>query len=138
MTRPGTAPARGPLPAARALPLAGLVAYAPGAVVSRTIAATGGGTVTAFAFDAGQKLSEHTAPYDALAQVVDGRVELTVGGQRVRAAAGDLVLLPARVPHALAADGPFKMLLVMLREAPRAGAATPPRPARKTARARPH
>jgi quercetin dioxygenase-like cupin family protein len=83
--------------------------------VSRTLARAPGGSLTLFAFDAGQELSEHTAPFDAFVTVLDGKVELTIGGERVAAAAGETVLMPAGVPHAVRADGPFKMLLAMVR-----------------------
>ncbi len=103
------------LPAGEARELATLVAYQDGAVVSRTIAKGGGGTVTVFAFDAGQALSEHAAPFDALVLVIDGTAELTIGGKPVTAAAGSLVLMPANVPHAVRAPARMKMLLVMVR-----------------------
>ena len=75
----------------------------------------GGGTVTLFAFDAGQALSEHTAPFDALVQVVDGVTEVTIGGQPVLLRAGEAVLMPADIPHAVTAVERFKMLLVMVK-----------------------
>jgi len=105
----------GALPAARALGVKHLVEYARGAIVSRTIAKTRVGTMTLFAFDAGQELSEHSAPYDAFVQVLDGEVELTIGGKRVKARGGDLVVMPADVSHAVKARKRFKMLLTMLR-----------------------
>ncbi len=95
-----------------------LVEYAKGSVVSRTLAEGGAGTITLFAFDAGQGLSEHTAPFDAFVEVIDGEAELTIGGATVSAKAGDLVVMPANVPHALRAAQPFKMLLIMLRAEP--------------------
>lgn len=103
------------LPPGEATALAGLVDYAPGAVVSRTLVKRPTGTVTLFAFARGQELSEHTAPFDALVQVLDGTGEFTVGGHRVAAAAGEAVLLPANVPHAVRAPAAFKMLLTMIR-----------------------
>jgi len=103
------------LPPAEALQLATLASYAEGSVVSRTLAESRAGTVTLFAFDAGQKLSEHTAPFDALVQVLEGEAVLTIGGKPVRARAGQLVLMPADVPHAVQAPERFKMLLTMLR-----------------------
>jgi quercetin dioxygenase-like cupin family protein len=103
------------LPPARPVRLADEVAYVPGSVVSRTLARAPGGSLTLFAFDAGQELSEHTAPFDAFVTVLDGKVELTIGGERVAAGAGETVLMPAGVPHAVRADGPFKMLLAMVR-----------------------
>ncbi len=92
------------------------VAYQPGAVVSRTVAKAKGGSVTLFAFDAGQELSEHTAPFDAFVQVLDGAVELTIGGAKVLARAGETVRMPAGIPHAVRAVEPFKMVLTMVRE----------------------
>jgi len=92
-----------------------LVAYQTGAVVSREIVKGGGGTVTAFAFDEGQGLSEHTAPFDALVQVIDGSAEITVGGKPHAVAAGEMILMPAKAPHALKAVEKFKMILVMIR-----------------------
>jgi quercetin dioxygenase-like cupin family protein len=92
------------------------VAYQPGAIVSRTIAKTKGGSLTLFAFDAGQELSEHTAPFDAFVQVLDGSVELTIGGEKVVARAGETVRMPAGIPHAVRAVEAFKMLLMMVRE----------------------
>jgi quercetin dioxygenase-like cupin family protein len=104
------------MPAAVPLDLAALVSYQDGAVVSRTLVKKPACTVTAFAFDAGQALSEHTAPFDAIVQVLDGKAELTIGGKRVAAQAGQAVLMPADVPHAVNATGRFKMLLLMIRE----------------------
>lgn len=95
--------------------LVGLVEYGSGAVVSRTLAKSAVGTLTVFAFDEGQELSEHTAPFDAYVQVLDGTVALTIGGAELRATAGQLVLMPADVPHAVHAVTRFKMLLTMLR-----------------------
>lgn len=103
------------MPQSEAVTLAALVDYAPGAVVSRTLAKSKAGTLTMFAFDQGQELSEHSAPYDALVQILDGTVELTIGGQAVTASAGQAVLMPADVPHAVMAPTPFKMLLTMIR-----------------------
>jgi quercetin dioxygenase-like cupin family protein len=99
-----------------AVDLAALVSYQEGAVVSRTLVKKKACTVTAFAFDAGQSLSEHTAPFDAIVQVLDGTVELVIGGKVVEANAGQTVLMPANVPHAVNAKARFKMLLLMVRE----------------------
>lgn len=97
--------------------MAGAIAdYAPDSIVSRTLAKTKGGTLTFFAFDAGQELSEHSAPFDAYVYVVDGKAELIIGGTSVPASAGQLVLMPANVPHAVRAVERFKMLLTMLRD----------------------
>ncbi len=108
----------GTLPAAQPVELAGLVDYAAGSIVSRTLAENEAGTITLFAFDAGQGLSEHSAPFDAIVQVLGGRAELTIGGKPVAATAGQLVVMPADVPHAVKATERFKMLLTMLRAKP--------------------
>jgi quercetin dioxygenase-like cupin family protein len=71
--------------------------------------------VTLFAFDAGQELSEHSTPFDAMVQVLDGEVELTIGGKVIRAGAGETVIMPADIPHAVTASQRFKMLLTMIR-----------------------
>ncbi len=105
----------GTLPASQAVALAGLAGYSEGSVVSRTLTDGKAGTITLFAFDAGQGLSEHSAPFDAFVQVVEGRVELTIGGETVHASAGEVVLMPADVPHSVRAVERFKMLLVMIR-----------------------
>ena len=99
----------------RALPLADLVQYQPGAVVSRTVIDKKIGTLTLFAFDDGQGLSEHTAPYDAFVQIVDGAADVTIAGAEHRVSAGEMIIMPANIPHALRAAGKFKMLLVMIR-----------------------
>ena len=103
-------------PSAQPLKLTEMVAYAEGSIVSRTLGETAGGTVTLFAFDAGQGLSEHSAPFDAMVQVLDGTVELVIGGKSIQAAAGELVVMPANVPHAVRATTQFKMLLTMLKK----------------------
>ncbi|MBW2261030.1 MAG: cupin domain-containing protein [Deltaproteobacteria bacterium] len=105
----------GTLPASQAVMLAGMASYSEGSVVSRTLTDSPAGTITLFAFDAGQGLSEHSAPFDAFIQVIEGRVELTIGGEKVEASAGEVVLMPANVPHAVKAVERFKMLLVMIR-----------------------
>ncbi len=101
--------------AARVLHTAELVHYQEGAVVSRTLINQKTGTVTLFAFDAGQELSEHTAPYDALAQVLDGETEITIAGQAHQLKAGDAIIMPANDPHAVKALTRFKMMLTMIR-----------------------
>ena len=105
-----------PLDSNRAHALTDLIAIAEGAIVSRVLASSGGGNVTLFAFDGGQGLSEHTAPFDALVQVIDGQLEITVGGTEITARPGEVVLMPANVPHALQAPQPARMVLTMLRE----------------------
>lgn len=92
-----------------------LVSYQDGAVVSRIVVKRETGSVTLFAFDAGQELSEHTAPYDALVQILDGEAAITVAGRPYRLGAGEMILLPAHQPHALQAVSRFKMLLTMIR-----------------------
>jgi quercetin dioxygenase-like cupin family protein len=95
--------------------LSDLVQLQQGSVVSRTLLKSKAGSVTLFAFDAGQELSEHSAPHDALVQVLDGEVEITIAGSPQRVGTGEALLLPANRPHALRALSPFKMLLTMLR-----------------------
>ena len=99
----------------QALALATLVEYAAGSIVSKTLVDREKGTVTLFAFDAGQRLSEHSAPFDALVIVVDGQARITVGGDPVQVSAEHMILLPAGVPHSVEAEEPFKMLLIMIR-----------------------
>jgi quercetin dioxygenase-like cupin family protein len=100
---------------ARVLHTAELVGYQEGAVVSRTVINQKAGTVTLFAFDAGQELSEHTAPYDALVQVLDGETEISIAGQPHQLRAGDAIIMPANDPHAVKALTKFKMMLTMIR-----------------------
>jgi quercetin dioxygenase-like cupin family protein len=107
---------RSELPAAEPVLLGRELDYVPGAIVSRTLAKARGGSLTLFAFDAGQELSEHTAPFDAFVQVLDGAVELVIGGQPVVASAGETVRMPAGVPHAVRALERFKMLLSLVRD----------------------
>src|SRR4030042_1491396 len=84
--------------------LAKLIEYATDSVVSKTILDKPAGTITLFAFDKGQKLSEHTAPYDAVVQVLDGYAQLTIGGQQMEVSSGQIIIMPGNVPHAVAAD----------------------------------
>ncbi len=106
-----------PLAPAQALPLSDLITPTAQGIASRVLARTGGGNLTLFAFDAGQGLSEHTAPFDALVMVLEGKLLLTIGGEAVTATPGTLVRMPADVPHAVDAPEAARMLLVMLREA---------------------
>jgi quercetin dioxygenase-like cupin family protein len=92
-----------------------LVDYQAGAVVSKTLLKTATGSVTVFAFDRGQELSEHSVSHDALALVLDGEAEFRVSGTAHRVPAGELLVLPANEPHSVKATQPFKMLLVILR-----------------------
>jgi len=92
-----------------------LVDYQPGAIVSREIISKKTGRVTLFAFDAGEGLSEHTSPYDALVNVLEGEADITIAGKVHRVKAGELIIMPANQPHALKAVGRFKMALIMIR-----------------------
>ena len=100
---------------ARVLHTVELVGYQEGAVVSRTLINQKTGTVTLFAFDAGQELSEHTAPYDALVQVLDGETEISIAGNPFHLKSGDAIIMPANDPHAVKAVTRFKMMLTMIR-----------------------
>lgn len=93
-----------------------MVSYQPGSVVSRTVIDKRVGTVTVFAFDSGQGLSEHTAPFDALVQVVDGTADITIAGVVHTVREGEMIIMPANKPHALKANPRFKMLLIMIRQ----------------------
>lgn len=95
--------------------LVDMVNYQKGAVVSKTIIEKNTGTVTLFAFDMGQGLSEHTAPFDALVQVLDGEVEIRISGKPFHLKQGEIIIIPAHEPHALKAISDFKMLLTMIR-----------------------
>jgi quercetin dioxygenase-like cupin family protein len=95
--------------------LAGMTAYQEGAVVSREIIKKETGTVTVFAFDKDQGLSEHTAPFDALVNVLDGEAEIVISGNPNRLKAGDFIIMPANEPHSLKAIEKFKMMLTMIR-----------------------
>ena len=101
---------------AEALALQTLITPTEQGIASRVLARTAGGNVTLFAFDAGQGLTEHTSPYDALVIVLEGSFLLTIGGEAVRATAGQIVRMPATVPHAVDAPEPARMLLIMLRD----------------------
>jgi len=106
---------KGAIAPSKPVVLKDLVDYAQGAIVSRTIAKSKAGTLTLFAFSVGEELSEHSAPFDAYVQVLDGRVELTIAGEVITAESGETVLMPRDVPHAVLARQPFKMLLTMLK-----------------------
>jgi quercetin dioxygenase-like cupin family protein len=101
--------------AAKVETLVDLVAYQDGSVVSKTLIKKGTGTVTLFAFDQEQGLSEHTAPFDAMVCVLDGVAEITIGGVPRTVPQGGMVIMPANIPHALKAVARFKMMLVMIR-----------------------
>lgn len=95
--------------------LVDLADYQEGSVVSRTIIDKKAGTVTYFAFDQGQGLSEHTAPFDAMVHVIEGEAEIVISGKPVRAKGGEMVIMPANEPHALRAVRNFRMILTMIR-----------------------
>jgi quercetin dioxygenase-like cupin family protein len=101
---------------AKAVELKGFIDYSADSVVSKTLVNKKTGTLTLFAFDKGQGLSEHTAPFDAVVYILDGQAELMIGGKPVVAAPGEMVIMPANVPHSVNAVERFKMLLVMIRE----------------------
>ena len=103
------------MPIAEVVRVIDLVNYQEGAVVSRTLVNRPTGTVTLFAFDEGQGLSEHTAPFDALAHLLEGEAEIVISGKPLRTKAGEAVLMPANQPHSLKALSRFKMLLLMIR-----------------------
>jgi quercetin dioxygenase-like cupin family protein len=105
---------KGMIPARKAR-VADLVEYQEGSVVSRTILDKKTGTVTFFAFDRGQGLSEHTAPFDALVHLLDGEAEIIISGKALRLKEGEMVIMPANQPHALRAIEKFKMILTMIR-----------------------
>ncbi len=92
------------------------IGYSSGSVVSKTMKENKAGTITLFAFDAGQGLSEHSAPFDAVVQVIDGEGLFIIGGEEYNLKTGQLIIMPASVPHAVRAVKRFKMLLTMLRE----------------------
>jgi quercetin dioxygenase-like cupin family protein len=103
------------IPSAESIRLLDLVQYQEGAVVSRTLINRAASTVTLFAFDQGEGLSEHTAPFDALAYVLEGEAEIRVSGKPLRTTTGEAVLMPSGQPHSLKALSRFKMLLTMIR-----------------------
>ncbi len=100
---------------AKVIEMAGLVEYQAGSVVSRAIVQQKTGTVTLFAFDEGQGLSEHAAPFDALVCLLDGQAEIVISGTPHVLKQGEMIIMPANEPHALKAVKPFKMMLVMIR-----------------------
>jgi len=99
----------------RTLRVEDLVEYQDGAVVSKEIIRKSTGTVTIFAFDKGEGLSEHTAPFDAVVQVIDGKAEITISGNKNVLEKGDMIIMPANEPHSLHAIDRFKMVLIMIR-----------------------
>jgi len=99
-----------------AVDMAGLISYQENSVVSKTLIDKKAGTITLFAFDSGQGLSEHTAPYDAVVIDLDGEAEITVGGKTVHITPGKMLIMPANVPHAVRATTQFKMMLIMIKQ----------------------
>ena len=99
----------------KARALAELIEYSDDSIISRKILDKSEGTITLFAFDKGQKLSEHTAPYDAVVQVLDGKARLTIGGEDEEVSQGQIIIMPANVPHAVSAEERFRMVLTMIR-----------------------
>jgi quercetin dioxygenase-like cupin family protein len=95
---------------------AGSVEYASGAIVSKTVLKKETGNISLFAFDKGEALSEHTAPFDALIQVVDGKGQVIIGGQPFEVTTGNSIIMPANIPHAVKAIEKFKMILTMIRK----------------------
>lgn len=100
----------------QAINAAGLVDYQEGAVVSKTVLDKSIGNITVFAFATGQGLSEHTSPYDAFVYILDGEASITIEQKMQTVKAGEMLIMPANFPHALRAEQPFKMMLVMIRE----------------------
>ncbi len=100
---------------ARAIELASFIEYSNDSVVSKTLVDKKAGTMTLFAFDAGQGLSEHTTPYDAVVHIIDGEAEIIIGGTASRVTTGQMIIMPANIPHELRAIKQFKMLLTMIR-----------------------
>ena len=99
----------------KVLKTADLIEYQDGSVVSREIIRKDTGTVTIFAFDKGEGLSEHTAPFDAMVQIIDGKAEITISGNKNILEAGEMIIMPANEPHALTALEKYKMVLTMIR-----------------------
>ena len=100
---------------AKVTELAQAISYQEGSVVSRELIRKDAGTITLFAFDEGQGLSEHTAPFDAFVQILEGKVEIAIGGTPNQLSGGQFIIMPAGLPHALKALSRFKMMLVMIR-----------------------
>ena len=99
----------------KVIKLASLLDYQEGAVVSRTIISKKVGTVTIFAFDKGQGLSEHSAPFDAMVYIIEGKAEITISGESMRVENGEMLIMPANEPHALKAIERYKMILIMIK-----------------------
>ena len=96
--------------------ISSLIEYSSGSVVSKTIIDKKAGTITLFSFDAGQSLSEHQAPFDAVVQIIEGKALITIGGRQNKVSAGQMIIMPANISHSVKAAEKFKMLLIMIRE----------------------
>ena len=103
------------IPFSTPVPLTELVDYEEGSVVSRTLAQNSGVSLTLFAFDAGEGLSAHSSPGDALAHILDGDALITIDGEEMAVGSGEAIVMPANIPHAVQADRPFKMLLTVVK-----------------------
>lgn len=103
-------------PVGTPFPLADHITYADGSVISKTLMDKGVGSITLFSFDAGQGLSEHTSPFDAVVHILDGEAQITIGGETRKVVAGEMIIMPAGIPHSLHAAVRFKMNLIMIRK----------------------
>jgi quercetin dioxygenase-like cupin family protein len=103
-------------PIGEVLNMKDMISYQTGSVVSRTVIDKSAGTVTVFAFDSGQGLSEHIAPFDALVQIIDGTADITIAGSVHTVREGEMIIMPANKPHSLKANTRFKMILIMIRK----------------------
>ena len=110
-----TKPAKPGIPASTPTNLADMVAYQDGSVVSRIIQQTSTGTFTVFSFDAGQELSEHTSPFNAYINILDGEGKIIIDGTSYMVKTGEIILMPGGIPHAVQAEKPFKMLLTLFK-----------------------
>lgn len=104
-----------PIEPSKIFPTSGSIEYADGSVVSKTILKKPAGNITLFAFDKGEGLAEHSSPHDALVQLLDGKAEIVIGGNPFNVAAGESIILPGNIPHALKAIERFKMILTMIK-----------------------
>lgn len=100
----------------KAFTIENTIAYAADSVVSKTVIDKGIGNITLFSFDAGQGLSEHTSPFDAVVHIIDGEALITIDGAEQVVKSGEMIIMPANIPHALRAEVPYKMLLTMIRK----------------------